>query len=127
MKRLSLLIMLPILVSHAQAGEGDAKPKEDITALIKQYPMPTGKMLGDNCSACHGTLGREFGEAMPPLAGMSKQSFIHIMKAYRDNRSPSIVMHDVAYVYTDAEIEAMADYFSAQEATQWLSTVKGVH
>ena len=81
--------------------------------------MPTAKMLGDNCSACHGTFGREFDEAMPPLAGMNKSSFVKVMKQYRDNAMPSIVMHDVAYVYTDAEIEAMGDYFAAQEATQW--------
>jgi cytochrome c553 len=125
--RLTSMILLSVamLAGQAQAGEGHVHPKEDIPALIKKYSMPTGKMLGDNCSACHGTLGREFGEAMPPLAGMSKQSFIHIMKAYRDNRSPSIVMHDVAYVYTDEEIEAMADYFAAQEPTQWPSAVQG--
>ncbi len=126
MMRLTYILWLPIVmfINQAQAAEGD-KPKEDIAALIKQYQMPTAKMLGDNCSACHGTLGREFGEAMPALAGMSKPSFIAAMKAYRGNRSPSIVMHDVAYVYTDEEIEAMADYFAAQEPTQWPTIVQG--
>jgi cytochrome c553 len=106
-------------LSLAEEAKSAEKPKDDIPALIKQYPMPTAKMLGDNCSACHGTLGREFNEAMPPLAGMSKSSFVKVMKQYRDNAMPSIVMHDVAYVFTDAEIDAMGDYFAAQAATQW--------
>jgi cytochrome c553 len=116
---LSICIAIVSTIAFAEEVKKVEKPKEDISALIKQYPMPTAKMLGDNCSACHGTLGREFNEAMPPLAGMSKNSFVKVMKQYRDNAIPSIVMHDVAYVYTDAEIDAMADYFAAQEATQW--------
>jgi cytochrome c553 len=118
---LSIWITLFSGVTLAEDAKPAEKPKDDIPALIKQYPMPTAKMLGDNCSACHGTLGREFNEAMPPLAGMSKSSFVKVMKQYRDNVMPSIVMHDVAYVYTDAEIDAMADYFAAQEATQWVA------
>jgi cytochrome c553 len=124
MKKITLFAMGFAFVSSLSLAE-EAKPaekqKEDISALMKQYPMPTGKMLGDNCSACHGTFGREFNEAMPPLAGMSKSSFVKVMKQYRDNVMPSIVMNDVAYVYTDAEIDAMADYFAVQEATQWIA------
>ncbi len=124
MKKITLFAMGFAFVSSlslAEEAKPAEKPKEDIPALIQQYPMPTAKMLGDNCSACHGTFGREFNEAMPPLAGMSKSSFVKVMKQYRDNVMPSIVMHDVAYVYTDAEIDAMADYFAAQEATQWIA------
>lgn len=124
MKKIYLLSIWITLFSGGIMAEDvkpAEKPKDDIPALIKQYPMPTAKMLGDNCSACHGTLGREFNEAMPPLAGMSKTSFVKVMKQYRDNAMPSIVMHDVAYVYTDAEIDAMGDYFAAQLATQWVA------
>ncbi len=124
MKKIYLLSIWITLFSGGTMAEDvkpAEKPKDDIPALIKQYPMPTAKMLGDNCSACHGTLGREFNEAMPPLAGMSKTSFVKVMKQYRDNAMPSIVMHDVAYVYTDAEIDAMGDYFAAQLATQWVA------
>jgi len=92
---------------------------EQVNEINAQYTMPTGKMLGDSCAACHGTLGAEFNEGMPPLAGMDRQRFVDLMKAYRQGEFPTIVMHDVAYVYTDAEIEAMADYFSALPAEQW--------
>ena len=102
----------PVPTEHVLSAQ---KEKE----IIAAFPMPTGKMLADNCSACHGTLGAEFNEAMPPLAGMKPENFIKLMKDYRENAFPSIVMHDVAYVFTDAEIEAMAEYFAAQEAVQW--------
>lgn len=115
------LIGLAILacVSTPALSAGVTLNDEQINRINMQYPMPTGKMLADNCSACHGTLGAEFSEGMPPLAGMDRSDFIRLMKAFRDNEFPTIVMHDVAYVFTDAEINAMADYFAAQPVQQW--------
>jgi len=46
------------------------------------------------------------------------------MKDFRANKFPTIVMHDVAYVFTDAEIEAMADYFAAQKTEEWTQSEK---
>ncbi|MBD3754466.1 MAG: c-type cytochrome [Gammaproteobacteria bacterium] len=133
MKRTLFLALLSAgllsLNAQAVAAEGGAKLTDaQIKAIIDAQPMPTGKMLADNCSACHGTLGAEFNEAMPPLAGMKKENFIKLMKDYRANAFPTIVMHDVAYVFTDAEIEAMADYFAAQKAEEWTRPdFKGAH
>ncbi|MPQ75438.1 c-type cytochrome [Hydrogenovibrio sp. JE_KL2] len=92
---------------------------EQEAKVRSEYPMPSGAMLGDNCSACHGTKGAEFNEAMPPLAGMDKQKFIKQMKIYRANKFPSIVMYDVARVFSDEEIEAMADFFAKQKPEEW--------
>ena len=111
----------PVITKHVLTTEAEA-------AIISAFPMPSGKMLADNCSACHGTLGAEFNEAMPPLAGMKPENFIKLMKDYRNNAFPSIVMHDVAFVFTDAEIEAMAEYFAVQEAVEWTQpNFKGEH
>lgn len=115
------LLTVAFLSSFALPGlAAEAKLTDaQINEINAQYPMPTGKMLGDACAACHGTLGAEFGEGMPPLAGMNRDDFIKLMKAFKANEFPTVVMHDVAYVYSDAEIEAMADYFAAQPAQQW--------
>jgi cytochrome c553 len=113
---LSLLSVFSLSSAYAVSG-GITLPEND--KLRAEYPAVSGKMLADNCSACHGTLGAEFNEGMPPLAGMSKDSFIKLMKNYRADVHPSIVMHDVAYVFSDAEIEAMADYFASQKAEEW--------
>lgn len=112
---LAACFMVP---SFAQASEAKLTDAQ-INEINAQYPMPSGKMLGDACAACHGSLGAEFNEGMPPLAGMDRQHFVDLMMAFRRGDFPTIVMHDVAYVYSDAEIEAMADYFSALPAAQW--------
>lgn len=111
-----LICMLQAPASFALTGGISAEENEKLRA---EYPMPSAEMLGDNCSACHGTNGAEFNEAMPPLAGMDKNNFIKLMKAYRENKFPSIVMHDVAHVFSDEEIEAMADFFAKQKPEQW--------
>jgi len=117
-KTLLSLVLCAGLATPGLAAEAHLTDAQ-INEINTQYPMPTGKMLGDSCAACHGTLGAEFGEGMPPLAGMNRDDFIALMKAFKANAFPTIVMHDVAYVYSDAEIEAMADYFAAQPAQQW--------
>jgi cytochrome c553 len=126
LSKIFILALLPIstLSMAAEYKETPVITENVLTAekeksIIAAYAMPTGKMLADNCSACHGTFGAEFNEAMPPLAGMKPENFIKLMKAYRAEEFPSIVMNDIAYVFTDDEIQAMADYFAAQEAVEW--------
>ena len=78
-----------------------------------------GELLGQNCAACHGTDGREFNEAMPPLAGMEKNEFIRAMKEFKQGERPAIVMDRVAKAFSDEEVEAMAEFFAVQPATQY--------
>lgn len=75
-------------------------------------PIATGQMLGNVCAACHGTHGKSVDEYMPQLAGINRQQLIQAMKDYRDDKRQSVVMNRVAKGYNDAEIEAIADYFS---------------
>lgn len=82
-------------------------------------PQIPGKMLGDNCSACHGTLGRFYDESMPPIAGMSKETFVKLMKDFKNEVRPSIIMNHVAKVFTDEEIELMGEYFAQQTDRPW--------
>jgi len=88
-------------------------------AKFENDPQIPGKMLGDNCSACHGTLGRFYDESMPPLAGIPRDTFVKLMMDFKNEVRPSIVMNHVAKVFTDAEIERMADYFAAQTDRPW--------
>lgn len=84
-------------------------------------PPVSGKMAGDNCSACHGTQGRVFNEGMPALAGIPKQTFIALMMDFKNEVRPTIIMNHVARAFTDAEIERMAEYYSNLPATPWLA------
>jgi cytochrome c553 len=78
----------------------------------KAPAIATGKMLGDTCASCHGTRGKSFDEYMPSLAGIDRQQLIKAMHDYRGDRRVSVVMNRIAKGYSDAEIEAVADYFS---------------
>lgn len=78
-------------------------------------PQASGETMANTCAACHGTHGR-VGEdvAMVPLAGMDKGEFIRAMRDFRSGKRPSTLMHHVASGFTDAEVEAMAEFFAAQ-------------
>ncbi len=77
-----------------------------------QQAIATGKMLGNTCASCHGTHGKSFDEYMPSLAGIDRQQLIRSMTDYREDRRVSVVMNRIAKGYNDAEIAAVADYFS---------------
>lgn len=82
-------------------------------------PAIPGKILGDNCSACHGTQGRFYNESMPPIAGIPRDTFIKLMQDFKQEVRPSIVMNHVAKVFSDEEIARMADYFAKQPDRPW--------
>lgn len=65
-----------------------------------------------SCSACHGTDGRSVG-GTPMLAGLDRAHFVKQMKDFKSGARPATVMHRHAAGYSDAEIEKLADYFSA--------------
>jgi sulfide dehydrogenase cytochrome subunit len=75
-------------------------------------PIATGKMMGNTCASCHGTFGKSTDEYMPSLAGIDRQQLIRAMTDYRDDRRVSVVMNRIAKGYNDAEIAAIAEFFS---------------
>ena len=79
----------------------------------------SGVLLGQNCAACHGTDGREFHEAMPPLAGMDRDNFIRAMERFKRGERAAIVMDRIASAFSREEIEVMADFFAAQQPVQY--------
>jgi len=87
-----------------------------------QNPMASGAAMAWQCAPCHGTNGQEFLEAMPPLAGMPVEQFTKAMIAYRDGTRPAVIMDRVARGFTDAEIDAMAQWFVKQPVKQWENT-----
>jgi cytochrome subunit of sulfide dehydrogenase len=76
---------------------------------------PSPAMLANACAGCHGTHGASAGLSMPNLAGQSKKAFVESMKDFKTGTRPATVMGRLAKGYTDAEIEAMADFFAGQK------------
>jgi cytochrome c553 len=85
-------------------------------ALAQGTPASAGNAayLAANCANCHGTSGNAKG-AMPSLAGQSKTYIVEQMQAFRDGKRPATIMHQLAKGYTDAQIEAVAEFFSKQK------------
>jgi sulfide dehydrogenase cytochrome subunit len=93
---------------------------------------PTAWAVGDappllvgTCVGCHGHEGSSMGPSIPTIAGFDVETFIHIMKTYRDGKQlgdehfvvdehPATIMERIAKGYTDAQIEVMAKYFGSK-------------
>jgi sulfide dehydrogenase cytochrome subunit len=80
-----------------------------------QAAPPSPQMLSYACAGCHGTNGGSAGPTMPSLAGQSKSAIVDAMKKFRSGERPSTVMGRLAKGYTDAQIDAMGEFFSKQK------------
>ena len=72
------------------------------------------RSLAANCAACHGTNGNSVGGAVGGLAGLDNDYFINQMKLFKEGKREATLMHQIAKGYSDAEIAAMAVFFSTQ-------------
>jgi len=71
--------------------------------------------LAAPCAICHGTDGRAATKEVLPLAGLPRDYIVSQMRALRDGQRQATVMHQIAKGYTDAQIDALAAWFSAQK------------
>lgn len=70
------------------------------------------RTLANSCAICHGTDGKPPKNGLERLAGMNKREFIQEMREMRKSPANRHLMGYVAGGFSDAEISAMADYFS---------------
>jgi len=72
--------------------------------------------LAAGCAICHGTQGKPAPNApLIPLAGLPRDHIASQMRAFRDGKRPATVMHQIAKGYSDAEIDAIAGWYSIQK------------
>jgi sulfide dehydrogenase cytochrome subunit len=73
------------------------------------------RSMASACAACHGTQGKPVaGSTVAALAGRPAQDIQDAMAQFRDGKRPATVMHQIAKGYSDAEVAAIAGYFSKQ-------------
>jgi cytochrome subunit of sulfide dehydrogenase len=104
----------PPLPVTPPAAATPAPPPPPAFAASNLTPLGVRSMAA-TCSACHGTNGVSAGGAIVGLAGMNKEYFVTQMKLFREGKREATLMHQIARGYTDAETNAMADYFAAQK------------
>ena len=89
-------------------------------AATPPAPSPTSNpapvlaaTLAHSCAACHGTNGGLGDESFVPLAGMPVVQFVRTMADFRENKRPATLMGHVARGFTDADLQAMGEFFAA--------------
>lgn len=95
---------LPIRVAQP-----DTEPKMD--RMIRKGEV--NRMI-IACASCHGAHGEGNG-ITPALAGQTNDYFVRTMQAYRDKKRSNDIhegMAQFAYELSDAEIQALADYYA---------------
>ena len=95
------LLLLPLLAVPWAGAAEDTNPT-------------IGRNLAATCVSCHGPAGRT-ANGIPVIAGRSKDSLMARLTAFKEGKRPSTVMTQLAKGYSDAQIEAIAEYFAAQK------------
>jgi sulfide dehydrogenase cytochrome subunit len=67
-----------------------------------------------SCSGCHAA-GASVATPVPRIAGRSAAEIAAQMQAFKTGQMPSTVMGRIARGFTDAEVEAIAEWYSRQK------------
>jgi cytochrome subunit of sulfide dehydrogenase len=86
-----------------------------LLAVASSALAQDAQKLAAPCAICHGTEGRAVTKDVVPLAGLPREHIASQMRAFRDGQRPATVMHQIAKGYTEAQIDALAAWFSAQK------------
>jgi cytochrome c553 len=70
--------------------------------------------LIEKCDRCHGPGVEVPGLPVPKLRGQDRDYLIMALRAYRDDRRQSTVMHKMSLPYGDSVIESIATYYARQ-------------
>ena len=81
-------------------------------ALAQSANPPAGRLLASNCFQCHGTNGK--GPGFDRLAGKSASDILHELQEYRAGKEGNGLMAKHAMGYTDAQLQAIAQWLSTQ-------------
>ena len=100
------LAALPVAAADAPAPATTPAPAAQPSAP----PSPAAVInMISNCYSCHGTDGRSPG-AIPSLTGKNAQQALLQLKEFKSGQLAATVMTRHAKGYTDAELEALANY-----------------
>jgi sulfide dehydrogenase cytochrome subunit len=104
----------PAAAAFSTPTSASTPPPASTFAAANLTPLGI-RSLAANCSACHGTNGNSVGGAFGGLAGLDKDYFVNQMKLFKEGKREATLMHQISKGYSDAEITAMAGFFSVQK------------
>lgn len=103
----SIPIPRSVLVGVAVTGFVGLLSVVTATSVQSVTTVPTGRLLASNCFQCHGTDGQGGFES---LAG---DSAAELFKEIKEEQRKNDIMGVHARGYTDAQIQAVAQYFAS--------------
>ena len=117
MKRLLAVACLAALAGGAASAQAQQPaPAAPPPAFAAANLSASGvRSMASACAMCHGAAGKPVpGSTVASLAGRPAAELVGLMNDFRAGRRPATIMHQVAKGYGDAEIAALAEYFSKQ-------------
>jgi len=106
---------------HSNAATLSDQDMQDIAAYIASLgparPAASGPVSDKvaTCIACHGERGISVQAIYPNLAGQHKSYLVQALEGYRGGSRKNPIMAGFVAGLSDADIEAVTDYFSAQQ------------
>lgn len=90
------------------------------TAVAQSDEKPYGsdwvEQTAQTCASCHGEKGVAQTENFPIIAGQYQDYLLHTLKGYRDGKRENAIMAGQVQGMTDAQLNALAQYYSRQES-----------
>jgi cytochrome c553 len=83
------------------------------TTTAAGQDLAAGKARAATCVACHGVNGVSTNPAWPSLAGQQKDYLVAALKAYKEGARKNEMMAGIAKGLSDADMEALAAYYSS--------------
>lgn len=87
-----------------------------VTSARAEEPVDVTTLMEDTCAHCHGETGDASSRMYPRLAAQNRDYLEKQLRNFRDGTRVSDIMNGMAEGLTDAQIAALADFFSAQPA-----------
>lgn len=80
---------------------------------VKLTTPTSGQAWADRCDKCHGPTANNPAMIVPSIESQPVNYLANSLKAYRDAKRPQSTMHTMGEPLTDADIDAIAQYYSA--------------
>jgi cytochrome c553 len=99
------------------------KDIDDIAAFYtvqKSRPAENGQALlqdlTEKCNRCHAASVGTSMAVVPKINGQDRDYLVMALRAYRDERRASTMMHKMSLPYSDSVIESLASFYASQPA-----------
>ncbi len=76
----------------------------------------TVEELATKCDRCHGVGVEQPTLTVPKIAGQDMAYLINALRAYRDDKRGSSMMHSMSLPYSETIIESVASHYAGQPA-----------